>query len=101
MNLDALYSELTLKTGTKLALIVLDGVGDIATSQQGYLTPLEAANTPQLNRLSKDSAQGRLVPQRGRVPQERLDVLAHAAQALPVCYLRHPQWNIDCWDARG
>ena len=62
MNLDTLYSELTLKTGAKLALVVLDGVGDIATSQQGYLTPLEAANTPQLNRLSKDSAQGRMLP---------------------------------------
>jgi hypothetical protein len=43
MNLDALYSELTLKTKTKLALIVLDGLGDIATKEQGYLTPLEAA----------------------------------------------------------
>ncbi|HTL57410.1 MAG TPA: 2,3-bisphosphoglycerate-independent phosphoglycerate mutase [Candidatus Limnocylindrales bacterium] len=62
MNLDTLYSELTLKTGAKMALIVLDGVGDIATSQQGYLTPLEAANTPHLNRLSKDSAQGRMLP---------------------------------------
>ena len=28
MNLDALYSELTLKTKTKLALLVLDGLGD-------------------------------------------------------------------------
>src|SRR5436190_1203448 len=31
MNLDALYSELTLKTNAKLALIVLDGAGDVAT----------------------------------------------------------------------
>ena len=31
MNLDALYSELTLKTKTKLVLVVLDGLGDIAT----------------------------------------------------------------------
>ena len=46
MNLDALYSELTLKTNAKLALIVLDGVGDVATREQGYLTPLEAAATP-------------------------------------------------------
>jgi 2,3-bisphosphoglycerate-independent phosphoglycerate mutase len=62
MNLDTLYSELTLPTKKKLALIVLDGIGDIATKQQGYLTPLEAANTPNLDRLAKDSAQGRMTP---------------------------------------
>jgi len=62
MNLDALYSELTLKTKAKLALIVLDGLGDIATKEQNYLTPLEAAATPNLDALSKDSAQGRMIP---------------------------------------
>ena len=62
MNLDTLYSELTLKTGAKLALVVLDGVGDIANRQQGYVTPLEAAKTPNLDALSKDSAQGRMLP---------------------------------------
>src|SRR6202162_139851 len=62
MNLDALYSELTLKTKAKLVLVVLDGLGDIATREQGYLTPLEAAHTPNLNALSKDSAQGRMIP---------------------------------------
>lgn len=62
MNLDALYSELTLKPAAKLALVVLDGVGDVATRQQGYLTPLEAAATPNLDALCKDSAQGRMYP---------------------------------------
>jgi 2,3-bisphosphoglycerate-independent phosphoglycerate mutase len=62
MNLDALYSELTLKTKAKLALVVLDGLGDLATREQGYLTPLEAACTPNLDALSKDSAQGRMIP---------------------------------------
>ncbi len=62
MNLDALYSELTLKTTAKIALIVLDGVGDVATRDQGYLTPLEAAATPNLDALSKGSAQGRMIP---------------------------------------
>ena len=56
MNLDALYSELTLKTNAKVVLVVLDGVGDIATREQGYLTPLEAAVTPNLDALAKDSA---------------------------------------------
>ena len=62
MNLDALYSELTLKTKAKLALVVLDGLGDIATSGQNYVTPLEAAATPNLDKLAKDSAQGRMIP---------------------------------------
>src|SRR6266700_8274262 len=62
MNLDTLYSELTLKTNVRLALIVLDGVGDVATREQGYLTPLEAAVTPNLDALAKDSAQGRMIP---------------------------------------
>ena len=62
MKLDALYSELTLKTNAKLALVVLDGLGDLATPEQNYLTPLEAAYTPNLDALSKNSAQGRLTP---------------------------------------
>jgi 2,3-bisphosphoglycerate-independent phosphoglycerate mutase len=62
MKLDSLYSELTLKTTAKLALVVLDGVGDLATKEQGYLTPLEAAVTPNLDALSKDAAQGRMTP---------------------------------------
>ncbi|MGA2865992.1 MAG: 2,3-bisphosphoglycerate-independent phosphoglycerate mutase [Verrucomicrobiota bacterium] len=62
MNLDAVYSELTLKSNAKLALVVLDGLGDVATREQGYVTPLEAAATPNLDALSKDSAQGRMHP---------------------------------------
>ncbi|HMP81483.1 MAG TPA: 2,3-bisphosphoglycerate-independent phosphoglycerate mutase [Verrucomicrobiota bacterium] len=62
MKIDSLYSELTLKTRSKLVLIVLDGLGDIANREQGYLTPLEAARTPNLDALSKDSAQGRMIP---------------------------------------
>src|SRR5512133_4276437 len=62
MNLDALYSELTLKTNAKMVLLVLDGVGDVATREQGYVTPLEAARTPNLDALAKDSAQGRMIP---------------------------------------
>lgn len=62
MNLDTLYSELTLRTTAKLALVVLDGLGDVATREQGYFTPLEAASTPNLDALAKDSAQGRMLP---------------------------------------
>src|SRR5579884_1639639 len=62
MNLDALYFELTLKTKTKMVLLVLDGLGDIATPGQGCLTPLEAARTPNLDALAKSGAQGRMTP---------------------------------------
>ena len=63
MNLDTLYSELTLKTNAKLALIVLDGLGDIATPAQGDVTPLEAAATPNLDSLVQSGvAQGRMIP---------------------------------------
>ena len=62
MNLDELYSELTLKTKTKVVLIVLDGLGDLAMKEQNYLTPLEAAQTPNLDALAKNSAQGRMIP---------------------------------------
>jgi len=62
MNLDALYSELTLKLKTKVVLVVLDGLGDIATREQKFLTPLEAATTPHLDALAKESAQGRMIP---------------------------------------
>src|SRR5436190_12137712 len=62
MKLDSLYSELTLKTEAKLALVVMDGLGDLATKDQGYVTPLEAAATPSLDALTQDSAQGRMIP---------------------------------------
>jgi len=62
MNLDTLYSELTLKTKAKLVLVVLDGLGDLAIREHNYLTPLEAAATPNLDRLTQDAAQGRMIP---------------------------------------
>src|SRR6266850_6047568 len=62
MNFEELYSGLTLKTDAKLVLVVLDGLGDIATKEQGYVTPLEAAATPNLDALAKDAAQGRMTP---------------------------------------
>lgn len=62
MNLDDVYAKLTVKTQARLALVVLDGLGDIATREQNWLTPLEAAVTPNLDALSKESAQGRMIP---------------------------------------
>ncbi len=62
MNLDALYSELTLKPTAKVALVVMDGVGDIAIEKHDFMTPLEAARTPNLDLLTKNAVQGRMIP---------------------------------------
>ncbi len=62
MNIDSVYSGLTIKTKAKLALVVLDGLGDLATREQNFLTPLEAAQTPNLDALCKGAAQGRMIP---------------------------------------
>jgi 2,3-bisphosphoglycerate-independent phosphoglycerate mutase len=62
MNLDSVYAKHTIKTGAKLVLLVMDGLGDIAVAQNNYLTPLEAAATPNLDSITRDSAQGRMIP---------------------------------------
>ena len=62
MNLDDLYSKLQVKTDAKLALIVLDGLGDLATGGPDSSTPLEAASTPNLDALTRYAAQGRMIP---------------------------------------
>jgi 2,3-bisphosphoglycerate-independent phosphoglycerate mutase len=62
MNLDDLYKNLLVPNDSKLALVVLDGLGDIATEETGFRTPLEAARTPNLDALAKHAAQGRMIP---------------------------------------
>jgi 2,3-bisphosphoglycerate-independent phosphoglycerate mutase len=62
MNLDKVYANLTIPSQTKLALVVLDGLGDIATEATGFRTPLEAAKTPTLDSLARRSAMGRMIP---------------------------------------
>ena len=62
MNLDDLYKNLLVANDSKLALVVFDGLGDIATEETGFRTPLEAARTPNLDALAKYAAQGRMIP---------------------------------------
>ena len=64
MKTETLYQSLRLpnQPDTKLLLLVLDGIGDIATSETGFRTPLEAAKTPNLDELAKASAMGRMTP---------------------------------------
>jgi len=62
MSKDALYSSLTLPCEKKLVLLVLDGVGDIAARSTNWRTPLEAARTPKLDAIARESAMGRMIP---------------------------------------
>ena len=64
MKTEDLYQSLRLpnQPDTKLVLLVLDGIGDIATAQTRYLTPLEAAKTPNFDELARASAMGRMTP---------------------------------------
>ena len=62
MSLDKTYHALTLPTKAKLVLLVLDGLGDIATARTNFRTPLSAARTPNLDALAKVSALGRILP---------------------------------------
>ena len=62
MKVDEVYRSLLVANDSKLALVVLDGLGDIATKGTGFRTPLEAARTPNLDALAKRSAIGRMTP---------------------------------------
>lgn len=59
MNMQELIKPLVQKNDTKILLVVLDGVGGLPVNGK---TELEAANTPNLDKLAKESACGLHVP---------------------------------------
>ncbi|WP_022797344.1 2,3-bisphosphoglycerate-independent phosphoglycerate mutase [Thermus islandicus] len=61
MDLFPVFKELAQKTPSKILLIVLDGVGGLPL-EPGGPTELEAARTPNLDRLAQESALGLLTP---------------------------------------
>jgi len=61
MDLFPVLKELAQKTPSKILLIVLDGVGGLPL-EPGGPTELEAAKTPNLDRLAEESALGLLTP---------------------------------------
>jgi len=60
MKIDKILSSLIEETDSKIAMIVLDGLGDLPTDGQG--TPLEEANTPNMDALACESDLGLTIP---------------------------------------
>lgn len=58
----SLMRSLSHKTPSKILLLVMDGVGDVPVPELDGRTPLEAASTPNLDRLAGASALGLLDP---------------------------------------
>jgi 2,3-bisphosphoglycerate-independent phosphoglycerate mutase len=54
--------SLVVPNTTKIALLVLDGLGDLPNPAHAWRTPLEAARTPNLDALAPSAALGRLLP---------------------------------------
>lgn len=57
-----LISDLALDHGGSILLAVMDGVGDVSIPELDFLTPLEAAETPNMDRLAASSALGQHIP---------------------------------------
>jgi 2,3-bisphosphoglycerate-independent phosphoglycerate mutase len=55
--------DLVLNNDKKIIFLILDGVGDIPNPQFSYLTPLEAAKKPNIDKLAMESGiLGRIIP---------------------------------------
>ena len=57
-----LASQLSIDHGGRILLAVMDGVGDIPIPEFNGLTPLEKAETPNLDRLASGGALGQHIP---------------------------------------
>ena len=58
----SLIESLALEHTSKIVLLVLDGLGDLPDPAHKGQTPLEAARTPNLDAIARESALGRLIP---------------------------------------
>ncbi|MFO7949056.1 MAG: 2,3-bisphosphoglycerate-independent phosphoglycerate mutase [Candidatus Fermentibacteraceae bacterium] len=59
---EGLIESLAEETGSKILLAVMDGLGDITVPGLEGMTPLEAARTPNLDRMAAEGALGQHVP---------------------------------------
>ena len=57
-----MIESLVIDSQTKIVLLVLDGLGDLPHPAHEGRTPLEAARTPNLDRIAPAAALGRLLP---------------------------------------
>ena len=58
----SLVQSLALENTTRIVLLVLDGLGDLPNPERDWLTPLEAARTPNFDALAPRCALGRILP---------------------------------------
>ena len=58
----SVIESLLIDNTTRIVLLVLDGLGDLPNASHDWKTPLEAARTPNLDRVAPISALGRLMP---------------------------------------
>ena len=58
----SLVESLAIENTTRIVLLVLDGLGDLPNPERGWLTPLEAARTPNFDALAPRCALGRILP---------------------------------------
>ena len=58
----SVVESLVIPNTTKIVLLVLDGLGDLPHPEHGNQTPLEAARTPNMDRLAPSAALARLLP---------------------------------------
>ncbi len=59
---EGLLESLAEKTDSRILLAVMDGLGDITVPELDGMTPLEAARTPNLDRMAAEGALGQHVP---------------------------------------
>ncbi|MDD2573391.1 MAG: 2,3-bisphosphoglycerate-independent phosphoglycerate mutase [Bacillota bacterium] len=62
MDTDTILEGLLKENNSKIVMVVMDGLGDIRSPEFDNKTPLEYANTPNLDALAKESVCGRHIP---------------------------------------
>ncbi|AOT71379.1 2,3-bisphosphoglycerate-independent phosphoglycerate mutase [Geosporobacter ferrireducens] len=62
MNYDQVIKETIKSNNSKIVMLVMDGVGDLRSPKFHNKTPLEYAQTPNLDKLAAVSALGRSIP---------------------------------------
>lgn len=62
MNHDEILESIVKRNNAKIALIIMDGIGDIRNPKFNNKTPLEYAKTPNLDQLASEGVLGRLLP---------------------------------------